>query len=189
MLEFLLSGFISKDIPEIPEEEIRETEEINAEQPSSRISGECFGICFSADRSATTIAALSLKNSGTLYILKRETDGTFRKSQEITVGGLLEQKTHYEKERLPVSISPAANYVAVANIVNKKIQILKLNNQHSYEKEQEISVPAGLTINGVKLLDEGNKLIFCASNRGGFAIYVDKHNVYTERLITDIDIS
>ena len=171
MLEILLSGYVGKDIPEIPEEENKETEEISAEQPSSRISGENFGVCFSADRSATTIAALSLKNSGTLYILKRETDGVFRKSQEITVGGLTNVKTHTETDRKMVSVSPFANYVAVANIVNKKIQILKLNNQHSYEKEQEISVLAGLAINGVKLLDEGNKIVLCANNSGGFAIY------------------
>lgn len=171
MLEILLSDFGSKNIPEIPEEEIRETEEIGVEQPDSRIANEAFGICFSVDSSATTIAALSLKNSGTLYILKRETDNIFRKSQEITVGGLKDVLNHLSSNRLMVSISPAANYIVVANIVNKKIQILKLNSQQSYEKEQEISVSTDLNISGVKLLDEGNKIILSANNSGGFAIY------------------
>ena len=70
-----------------------------------------------------------------------------------------------------VSISYGGNYAAVANIINRKIKILKLNNAGDYEDEQEILTPSGLNINSVKFLENENKLVCAFNNRAGFVTY------------------
>ena len=74
MLEILLTQQQQQNPVLPPEDEIIETEELTVTQPASRVKGEYFGICFSATRNGETLAVMSLKNSGTLYILKKGTN-------------------------------------------------------------------------------------------------------------------
>lgn len=172
MLEILITQQQQQnpDLPP-PEDEIIETEELTVAQPASRVSNESFGICFSVTRNNETLAVMSLKNSGTLYILRKGTNGTYNATQEITLGGLGSLTTHEGDDRLMVSISHNGDYVAAANVINRKVKILKLNNIGDYEEEQEILTPSGLNITSVKFLENENKLVCAFNNRAGFVIY------------------